>query len=345
MHTPDPLVDVLAAFPELRALGRTATRLHPRPGKVGVADSHIGGPLLWPAAEPWPVCDDPHMGMTEVPIPADLIDRLRVLEKQRVQAHVMAPGEMELHKEIERVVGPGYMGFGGSGDGPVVGHRWGPRTPQEPTPLVAVAQLRAGDVPDLPRPGGADLLQVLWCPFEHAQDRLTGPAVRLYWRQQADIDIAGVLAEPPTGEVDNEDYLPEPCRLHPEQIVEYPYSQELPADLESRLDDWEHDYEDLVMAPGWKVGGYARWNLTDLLPTPCPECQGPTTLLLVIDSSEFDGGTYDRWRPVEEQHITWEHPDRLTVQEPTGVMVGRYGSLRVFVCPACPGAPFLVDMQ
>jgi len=47
---------VAAAVPELAAYGRTATRLHPRPGTPGVGDSSIGGPLLWPAEEPWPVC-------------------------------------------------------------------------------------------------------------------------------------------------------------------------------------------------------------------------------------------------------------------------------------------------
>ncbi|NUO57110.1 MAG: hypothetical protein HOV78_10625 [Hamadaea sp.] len=343
MQTPTPPIDVLATFPELRALGRTATRLHPRPGDVEIVDSHIGGPLLWPAAEPWPTCGDPHMGMTDVPIPADLVDQLRALAKQRVQAHVMAPGEMELNKEIARIVGPGFVGYGSSGGGPVVGHRWEPRTREEATPLVPVAQLRADDVPDLPRPDGADLLQVLWCPFEHAQEGLTGPAVRLYWRRQA--DITDVLTEPPTGDVDEDGYLPEPCRVHPEQIVEYPYPDELPAGLAERVDEWEHDYQDLVMAPGWKVGGYATWNVTDLLPTPCPECDGPTNLLLTIASSEFDGDSYERWRPVEERHITWEHPDRLTIQEPTGVIVGRYGSLRIFVCPTCPGTPFHLDLQ
>ncbi|MFD9430386.1 hypothetical protein [Streptomyces sp. NPDC060002] len=33
-----------------------AVRLHPRRGRPGPRDSHIGGPLWWPADEPWPRC-------------------------------------------------------------------------------------------------------------------------------------------------------------------------------------------------------------------------------------------------------------------------------------------------
>jgi len=44
-------------IPGIAELARTATRLHPRPGAPTAGDSHIGGPLWWPAAEPWPHCD------------------------------------------------------------------------------------------------------------------------------------------------------------------------------------------------------------------------------------------------------------------------------------------------
>jgi len=111
--------------------------------------------------------------------------------------------------------------------------------------LLALAQLRADDVPDLPRPDGVDLLQVLWCPFEHSLEPLTGPAVRQIWRRQEE---SPTFCSTPSGEVGDEGYIPTPCRLHPEQIVEYPFPQELPQDLQERLDGWEHDSEDLVLA-------------------------------------------------------------------------------------------------
>ncbi|WIX82299.1 hypothetical protein QRX50_16805 [Amycolatopsis carbonis] len=35
---------------------RTAVRLHPAQGEPVVGESHVGGPLLWPASEPRPTC-------------------------------------------------------------------------------------------------------------------------------------------------------------------------------------------------------------------------------------------------------------------------------------------------
>ncbi len=63
MHGPDSAADPEAladAFPELRARSRQAVLVRPRPGRPGVEDSSLGGPLLWPADEPWPVCAQEH---------------------------------------------------------------------------------------------------------------------------------------------------------------------------------------------------------------------------------------------------------------------------------------------
>ncbi|WP_033354289.1 DUF1963 domain-containing protein [Kitasatospora aureofaciens] len=54
--TPPRPVDVEQLFPELAPLRREAIRLHPRAGSPSPAQSSVGGPLLWPADEPWPLC-------------------------------------------------------------------------------------------------------------------------------------------------------------------------------------------------------------------------------------------------------------------------------------------------
>lgn len=56
-HTPDRPVDVESLFPELLAFRRESVRLHPGPGSRTCRDSSVGGPLLWPADEPWSVCE------------------------------------------------------------------------------------------------------------------------------------------------------------------------------------------------------------------------------------------------------------------------------------------------
>ncbi|WP_329201420.1 MULTISPECIES: hypothetical protein [unclassified Streptomyces] len=229
--TPPRPVDVAAVFPALAPLARQAVRLHPRPGSPTVHDSSIGGPLLWPAQEPWLYCRIEHEG---------------------------------LH------------------------------------PLVPVAQLYARDIPLLRPPGRSDLLQVLWCPSEHAPD--SSIPIALSWRTAA--DVTDVLAAPPEPfDADEYLYVPEPCVLAPEQVTEYPDSLELPEELKQQITDpaaWraagivvdDADSRELYdnalsHAPGWKIGGWASWGLTDPVPRFCVACGTAMTPLLTIASSEW----------------------------------------------------------
>jgi hypothetical protein len=161
--------------------------------------------------------------------------------------------------------------------------------------------------------------------------------VTLRWRREADVTE-------PYRETPAVPDAPTPCRLHPEQVVDHPYHQQLPADLQRRLREWDgcgerhlpSRYLNVAIAPGWKVGGHAPWNVTDLLPTPCPACGTPAPLLLVAASSEYSGDDREHWQPSDDPD-----PD----PEPTGISVGRAGSLRIFACLTCPGTPFTVDVQ
>lgn len=65
--TPKPPADVLATAPELKGLIKVAVRLHPRYSDEPRPDeSKLGGRFLWPAAEPWPTCDE--HGVPFVPV-------------------------------------------------------------------------------------------------------------------------------------------------------------------------------------------------------------------------------------------------------------------------------------
>jgi hypothetical protein len=50
------------------------------------------------------------------------------------------------------------------GDGRIYTKRWSYQSPEVPSPLAAVLQLYAHDVPELPFPERTDLFQLLWCP-------------------------------------------------------------------------------------------------------------------------------------------------------------------------------------
>lgn len=51
--------EVESVLPELAEMARAVTLLYPRAGHPGPGDSSIGGPLLWPTGEPWPMCAEP----------------------------------------------------------------------------------------------------------------------------------------------------------------------------------------------------------------------------------------------------------------------------------------------
>lgn len=56
--TPQRPVNLLNVFPELKPLAKMTVRLHPRYSDEPAADqSKLGGAILWPASEPWPVCE------------------------------------------------------------------------------------------------------------------------------------------------------------------------------------------------------------------------------------------------------------------------------------------------
>ncbi|MEU2264387.1 hypothetical protein ABZ557_29875 [Streptomyces sp. NPDC019645] len=344
--TPPRPVDVTALFPRLAPLARTATRLHPRPGSPSVDDSSVGGPLRWPADEPWPHCEGPHdrhaaSGATHSPDDLRLLRRMRAAAAERrlrdPQAPVITPEERETEERL------------------AAGRPWS----DGPIAMVPVAQLYARDVPLPSAPPEADLLQVLWCPFDHAEAH---PRTALLWRSAA--TVTDVLDSPPEPPVVQEGwYLPEPCLLAPEQVTEYPGPLELSKELRQELDDvsrWEAAgaawdstgaetpqefyFRNLCHAPGWKTGGWTRWGLTDPMPLPCPECGTGTTPLLTIASSEWNSGSKS-WAPEEEG----TNPTPLLLGTPPANftlldIAGGY-SLQLHTCPASPDHPHIELIQ
>ncbi|MER5753709.1 hypothetical protein [Streptomyces sp. NPDC002088] len=73
--------DVEAVFPELIGTAREVTLLYPRAGKPGPGDSSIGGPLLWPADEPWPMCAEPgHYKPLDAPVGPEPVAMVPVVQ-------------------------------------------------------------------------------------------------------------------------------------------------------------------------------------------------------------------------------------------------------------------------
>lgn len=212
--------------------------------------------------------------------------------------------------------------------------------------MLPVAQLYLRDVPGLRPPQGADLLQVLWCPFEHDDGM---PTTAVFWRSAVAVtDI--LLAPPEPAAVFDRAYVPEPCLIHPEEVIEYPSSLELGREMRERLDWWAIDelgieYQNLCIAPGCKVGGYINWGMTDPYPNPCPTCGTPTEPLLTMDGTEWYSNVH-HWIPYEDQadNLAWG-PAPDGPNSPTRICVSDANAQIIRVCPTSPEHPHIQMMQ
>jgi hypothetical protein len=261
--TPKPPADVLMAAPELKALVKVAVRLHPRYSDEPRPDeSKLGGRFLWPAAEPWPTCDE-HGG-----------------------------------------------------------------------PFVPVLQLRAEDAPPnvayLP---DTDLLQLLWCPRDHGTDRVKPSVV---WRKRA--DVTGPTADPPPTDRALTGYVPVPCRVFPERVMEFPPSAMLPETVRGKVAGLTGYDELLSVCPGTKVGGWP-WGATKEQTTACDRCRRPTDFLLAVSGAEWGESNRTRWMPAEEQAVRSPEADR-GYGRAAGLALDR--PVNVFVCRRCDGWPVRV---
>ncbi|MFE5088126.1 hypothetical protein [Streptomyces mirabilis] len=342
--TPPRPFDITALFPQLAPLARTATRLHPRPGSPTEHDSSVGGPLLWPADEPWPHCEGPHDSrVTRVvhsPDDIRLFRRRAMAAAERLRLNPEAPTVTPEELEAAQRFREGRPWF----DGPIA--------------MMPVAQLYARDIP-FPCPPDADLLQVLWCPFDH---EMAHPKTALFWRSSATVtDVLDAPPEPPI--IQSARYLPELCLFSPEQVTDYPNPSELSKELQDQLDDesrWESidpalysSYADdpgelylnnLSTAPGWKTGGWTRWSPTDPKPRPCPECGTEQVPLLTIASSEWDGGN-ETWIPEEERTNPTPVPLGTQPGDFTEISIAGGYNLQLHVCPASPDHPHIELVQ
>ncbi|WP_066938491.1 hypothetical protein [Streptomyces sp. NBRC 110611] len=342
--TPPRPADIAAIFPRLAPLARTATRLHPRPGSPSPQDSSVGGPLLWPSAEPWPHCAGTHQAPDVLPAtsPADV----RLLREMRAAAG-SRPQDAGFYTPDERAV--------------VERIHAGRPCPKEPVAMLAVAQLYVREVPDLRPPEGADLLQVLWCPFDHPGENM--PRTDLFWRSAR--TVGDVLTTPPQpSAIQYEDYLPEPCLVSPEQITEFPLAVELDPDLRAQVLAWsarqkagarpgsaydgaEDTYYDreLSVSPGWKAGGWAPWSFTDPTPQHCRVCSSRMEPMLTIASKEREVD-FDSWTPYEDQTAAVSrdtvHPGPAT---PTMVTIGDGYNQQIYGCPMAPEHPHAALLQ
>lgn len=207
---------------------------------------------------------------------------------------------------------------------------------EEPVAAVPLLQLFRRDVQQLPFPDGTDLLQLLWCPRDHADDKWpAGPKTTLYWRDST--TITDVIPEIPATPAHHGRYMLEPCVLHPEPgVIEYPSAGEfLPESWGwERLEELSEQLgyradTALFEAPGTKVGGWPSFCQGPYWPD-CATCGQRAEHLLTVSDFESPGDGGDRWAPQSsDDGAAPNHKD----------LDG--GCMQLFYCPRCPGLPHI----
>ncbi|MGW4651371.1 hypothetical protein [Kitasatospora sp. NPDC004289] len=339
--TPKRPESIAGVFPTLAPLARTAVRLHPSPGSPLPEESSVGGPLLWPAAEPWPHCGGTHLVHDVLP--------------------ATSPEDVRLQRAIQAAVAnrpPDERGYTPRESAAMTRISAGHPGPEGPVAMLAVAQLYLRDIAVLRPPGDANLLQVLWCPFDHPGQNM--PRTELFWRAEA--AVGDILAAPPwPSALQYEGYLPQPCVLAPERVTEYPLSAELDPGLRALIRTWsavqkngaapgstydgaEEEYYDreLSVAPGWKAGGWAPWSFTDPAPRHCRACGSEMEPMLTVATTEWNENVRS-WTPVEgrDSHSGGPAPSPT----PTMVTIGDGYNLQIYACPLAPQHPHTASVQ
>ncbi|WP_055601460.1 hypothetical protein [Streptomyces aureus] len=357
--TPPRPVDVEAVFPALSAHRRTATRLHPRHGVAKAEENSLAGPLLWPADEPWPVCTAVHPKGT-----GHRLDDVRL--KRRILAEARGRDLSEEERRVLDAIAPGRHApdLGDEDPLPLLavaqlytrdipdlvgpeGHDllqvfWCPFEVHGPDRTVDVVlkwrrSQEVGEVlthqPEPPVAGREECVptQCVLHPEQVVEHEYLGLLSEELQDAVADWE-EGLLDE----EEDDEDAYDS---SEPQSYDTYEEYEAAMARARAE-EEYEVDYmSDLSIAPGWKVGGFASWHLTDPAPVDCAACGTPMPPLLTVDKWECDGGSRS-WLPLEDRDSA-DDPD---VIDPVGVYLGR-GLMRVHTCPTDPAHPHRLSFQ
>ena len=231
-------------------------------------------------------------------------------------------------------------------DSKLGGKFWWPETEPWPMcdvyriPYIPVLQLNIDDTPSqakfLP---GTDLLQLLWSPRPHGKAGLPKPMV--VWRKKANVQPP--LAAPPNIDYARRQFVPVPCRLFPEPVLELPdwntarvtpfkdnYLKQKKSDGREPVQVYRTE---LSNAPGCKVGGYPHWADESASSPSCITCKRGMDFLLTLDSQEWANPS---WNTPEDAEL------RGKAKELDGLCGLRFGAVprvHLFVCRRCDGWP------
>ena len=243
---------------------------------------------------------------------------------------------MRLHPHVGDEPKPDESKLGGQFLWPAT-EAW-PTLPGTDAALAGILQLRAEDAPpQVTFKPGTDLLQLFWNPrFADRAPRRELHA-EVVWRKRAEVSgdlLASPLDGAALGRADANsgiwtDYVPFPCRLAPERVMEFPSWDVLPERMRQTVSDKLPGgavayRNELSVADGTKIGGYAPAQ-PDAKPPACPICRWGMDYLLTIAEAE--------WTTPNRQPTGAKQP------RAAGLSLGPSAAVHVFVCRRCDAWP------
>ncbi len=215
---------------------------------------------------------------------------------------------------------------------------WGPLPADwSKVPLVPLIQLNRRDLPGVAFPGGADLMQVFWCPH---MTGMNAPEPFVFWRDSA--VVKSPRREPPVAETGElRGYVPTPSRIYPELITEYPVSDDVPENdaLREAVEEWAgtwpkpsatYDYW-WNRCTGWKVGGYPWVNQSDCVRVELDAADGgPMEYLLQVSEREVNHTNW-RWCPVEDRNVCFTGAGWAPAHKGVGLSILSRGNYHLLI--------------
>jgi hypothetical protein len=197
-----------------------------------------------------------------------------------------------------------------------------PTCPEYRIPMSAVVQMTAESAPpQFPFKPKSDLFQLFWTP---RATKAGPPHVVGVWRSTA--EVRSPAANPDLPDTADLGFVPVPCRLIPERVVEFPPIELMPKQMRDRIEG----FEPIAIARGTKLGGWPRVPGTA---PKCTACVWPMDFLLTVDSCEWTAADAVRGKPVEDR-------DEEGFRRAAGFDFGKPDAVvQVFLCRRCEHWP------
>jgi hypothetical protein len=314
--TPGACLDIGVVLPELKEAKKTAVRLHPRPNRVrDRGASKLGGDFLWPARDPWPICEEHHIPYVGV----------LQLRKKDVPDLGYRPGA-----NLFQLLWCPRDHEPASDQGCLPRYRIVWRNTKEvgrPLRLIPKPRLREEDADEdeghyLPKSCRLHPERIQEFPDWPELSKASQKRFRTWGlRAATEQKLQQLMAA---------------CGWY--------WEDTLTNSEEYVLEMVRHFYRALAVAPGTKVGGYIAWEQLPEKPPRC-RCRRPMDHLLTIASSE--PFRYPRWCPVEDRRRVekLDGEELLDFCNVTGLELADDGNVHFFVCRGCKDWPAATIFQ